>query len=247
MVHSYKGGSGKTLTALNLGKILASEYKKRVLIIEADFAMPVLAYGKIGSLNPDKYFNDYLALEEPDLSPYMYNVQDNLQVIFASPRYSTNDKVFSFDFDWFERKIQQIQIGINSLSLDLVIFDLSPGKSLFAINTLVLSNKILLLLRPDYYSRDGTIDLIKSYYSNMEFLKERDVIVIFNQIPKHDQVLSLLDQWRFLSEQSINTRTVFFNVYYEDITAFHMMQGELFLPEDDPFVSFIRELISQIF
>ena len=56
LVHSFKGGTGKTTVAVNLASILSHNHK--VLLIENDFRM--LSFFNIFKHEPKYYFNDYL-------------------------------------------------------------------------------------------------------------------------------------------------------------------------------------------
>jgi MinD-like ATPase involved in chromosome partitioning or flagellar assembly len=40
LVHSYKGGAGKTIVSVNLANQLKEVYNKKILLIEIDFKMP---------------------------------------------------------------------------------------------------------------------------------------------------------------------------------------------------------------
>src|SRR5512136_2434967 len=57
-VHSYKGGTGKTLLSVNLAATLAKQ-GKNVCLIDLDFRAPSL-FAILKAEDSNKWFNDYL-------------------------------------------------------------------------------------------------------------------------------------------------------------------------------------------
>lgn len=57
-VHSYKGGTGKTLLSVNLAATFAKNGKK-VCVFDLDFRAPSL-FAILKASNVDYWFNDYL-------------------------------------------------------------------------------------------------------------------------------------------------------------------------------------------
>jgi MinD-like ATPase involved in chromosome partitioning or flagellar assembly len=57
-VHSYKGGTGKTLMSVNLAATFAKQGKK-VAIFDLDFRAPSL-FAILKAENAETWFNDYL-------------------------------------------------------------------------------------------------------------------------------------------------------------------------------------------
>ncbi len=57
-VHSYKGGTGKTLLSVNLAATFAKDGKK-VAIFDLDFRAPSL-FAILKAENSEVWFNDYL-------------------------------------------------------------------------------------------------------------------------------------------------------------------------------------------
>ena len=81
-LHSYKGGTGKTMISVNLSLELAKEHK--VLLIESDFWMPcfnhIFTYQK-----PKNYYNDFYNIEKIEFENFITSSgKRNLDVIYAS-------------------------------------------------------------------------------------------------------------------------------------------------------------------
>ena len=194
MIHSFKGGSGKTLFSVNVAEELAAQGNK-VLLVETDFTMPVF-HSIFSDIGPDIYINNFLEGQDTNLNNYTYAISsnENLNVIFADPQYNPSQKVFSQDQSWFLNKIVQLKKAIESLEYDFILFDTTPGSTLFMINLLLFTNHIFIMLRMDNQSIDGSIRLIDEIYSKTINLgKDVSVDIIFNQIPKVEQIKPVVD------------------------------------------------------
>jgi flagellar biosynthesis protein FlhG len=123
MVHSYKGGSGKTLLSYNLALTL-SKQNQRVLLIEGDLDGPVF-HNNFSDLSPTKYINQYLK-DPKELDSYIVK-NGSFDLIFASPDFASQDLMRNRDYESLLENIIQIKEQINSLPYDYVLIDLSPG------------------------------------------------------------------------------------------------------------------------
>ena len=81
LIHSYKGGSGKTTIAVNLANELAVVYNKSVLLIEMDFKMPSF-FVIFKELHPEHYLNEFYHVNPVDLAETIVNYTANLDIIF---------------------------------------------------------------------------------------------------------------------------------------------------------------------
>jgi MinD-like ATPase involved in chromosome partitioning or flagellar assembly len=182
LVHSYKGGTGKTMIALNMANLLSRD--NRILLIENDFIMP--SFFDIFNREPNAYFNDYLNENVNFDQIIEYEVKPNLDVIFTNKNFNPNEKVMGSDQDWF---ITQLRRMINDLELledryDYVIFDTPPGWHLIVVNLIMMSNKAILLLRPNSYAVNGTKRMIEILYKRAKPISRWDVYLLFNQVPE---------------------------------------------------------------
>jgi MinD-like ATPase involved in chromosome partitioning or flagellar assembly len=122
LIHSFKGGTGKTLTSINLANLLSNQ-GKRVLLIESDFTMPAF-HGIFSDFKPDMFFNDFLAGSETIIDPYVYpDSEAELGIIFCDDEFRADDKIRLNDQNWFRAKKNQLQASLDKVNYDYVIFD----------------------------------------------------------------------------------------------------------------------------
>ncbi|MFX0151764.1 MAG: tyrosine-protein kinase family protein [Candidatus Hodarchaeota archaeon] len=192
LVHSYKGGTGKTTVAINTANLLA--HNNRVLLIESDFIMPSFSY--TFNLEPDKYFNDYFKGTVSFNETIVHNVQSNLDVIFTDKYFDPDEKIISSDQEWFFSSLEMMVKDIEALEdqYDFVIFDTPPGWHLIVVNLIVLSDIAILILRPSSYAVNGTKRMIEILYKRAKPLSSWGIYLLFNQIPEIDMRRDL-EQW----------------------------------------------------
>lgn len=148
-VHSYKGGTGKTLLAINLSASFAKQGKK-VCLFDLDFRAPSLAtLLKVGKA--EHWLNDYLngACEIDkvliDLSERINN-KGHLYVGLANPATEAIRDMSAKDRKWEMRALGRLLALRNSLlndkTFDYVIFDTSPGLQYSSINAIVAADVV---------------------------------------------------------------------------------------------------------
>ncbi|MFX1516405.1 MAG: tyrosine-protein kinase family protein [Promethearchaeota archaeon] len=182
LVHSYKGGTGKTTVAVNIASILSLE--NNVLLIENDFMMP--SFFDIFECEPNAYFNDYLNGSANFKEVIEHEVKSNLDVIFTNKKFDPNEKVMSSDQEWFLSILKQMITDLNTLEkkYNYVIFDTPPGWHLIVVNLIALANKAILILRPDSYEVSGTKIMLDILYKRAKPIRSWDIYFLFNQVPK---------------------------------------------------------------
>lgn len=192
LVHSYKGGTGKTTIALNTSSLLANN--NRVLLVENDFLMP--SFFAIFKQEPALHFNDYFngnaSLEEI----IVRDVKPNLDAIFTNKKFDPNEKIMGSDQGWFLAKLETLMEDFGKLETkyDYVIFDTPPGWHLIVVNLIMLSSKAVLILRPNSFAVEGTKRMVEILYKRARPMKSWEVYLLFNQVPEIDMAADL-DKW----------------------------------------------------
>ncbi|MFX0182299.1 MAG: tyrosine-protein kinase family protein [Candidatus Hodarchaeota archaeon] len=202
LVHSYKGGTGKTTVALNIASLLSQSSK--ILLIENDFIMP--SFFNIFKLEPDVYFNDYLNGNANFDDVIQHEVKSNLDVILTNKTFDPNERVMGSDQEWFLNILGRMIEDFKALedNYDYVIFDSPPGWNLIVVNLIMLSTKAILLLRPNSYAVNGTKRMIEILYKRVKPMGSWDIYLLFNQVPEVD-MKSDLERWaREFQKDGIN-------------------------------------------
>lgn len=178
MVHSYKGGTGKTAIAVNLAKYFSKKANLNVLLIEQDIGGP--CFTDIFHVSPPLYWNDF------------YNTNRSLQELII--KHSLFDIICANDDEikipdgtspqsYFVRQIERFTYEKKWLNekYDLVIFDTHPGYNLSLINSLSLANIVILVSRRDTDILLNTIGLYNKIYAQF---KSKKMFIIENQVPE---------------------------------------------------------------
>lgn len=192
LVHSYKGGTGKTTIALNTSSLLARNSK--VLLVENDFMMP--SFFAIFKQDPPLYFNDYFNGDAGLEEVIVHGVKPNLDAIFANKRFNPDEKIMGSDQGWFLAILSTLMKDFGKLDeeYDYIIFDTPPGWHLIVVNLIMLSNKAILILRPNFFAVEGTRRMVEILYKRARPMKNWEVYLMFNQVPEVEMTEDL-DKW----------------------------------------------------
>jgi len=200
-VHSYKGGTGKTMISMNLAAILARQ-EKNVCLIDLDLRAPSLdatfeADGKY-------WINDFLSGTcEPmnvlkDFSKEKAT-SGRLLVALANPSMDAIREIVTKDKRWEMGALRQLlslkEFLMNNLAMDYVVMDTSPGLSYGSINAVAAADLVLVVSTWDASDITGTQGMIGELYG----LLEKRAIVIMNKIP--EQLIAAEEMKERLTDQ----------------------------------------------
>jgi len=184
-VHSYKGGTGKTLLSVNLAATLV-KHGKKVCLLDLDFRAPSLSI----ILKVEKaecWLNDYLngtcEIDKVliDLSNQIQN-KGKLFVGFANPATEAIRDMSAKDRKWEMRALGRLLALRNSLvtdkGFDYIIFDTSPGLQYSSINAIVSADLVIVATTSDRSDVDGTKRMLRELYD----LFEKKTEIILNKV-----------------------------------------------------------------
>jgi septum site-determining protein MinD len=190
-VHSYKGGTGKTLLSTNLAVTLAKKGKK-LCLLDLDFRAPSLA--TILNIEKTEYWlNDYLngicEIDKVliDLSDRIAT-QEKFFVCPANPSVEAIRDMSSKDRKWEMRALGRLLSLRNSLlndkGFDYIVFDTSPGLQYSSINAIVAADIVIVATTFDNSDVEGTRRMLRELYD----LFEKKTEIVLNKVLYVDSV-----------------------------------------------------------
>jgi len=145
---SLKGGVGKTSSVANLGAALASEFGKKVLVVDANFSAPNLAL-HLGLVNPEATIHDVL-LDKTNAEEAIYEHESGFHLM---PGAYISRKINPFKL---KQKISHLKN-----SYDFIIIDSSPNLNDEMLATMVASDKLFVVTSPDYPTLSTTLRAVR--------------------------------------------------------------------------------------
>lgn len=191
-IHSYRGGTGKSNTTANLATLLAMD-GKRVGVVDTDIQSPgIHAIFGLGDNDMDKSLNDYLwGLCE--IAEAAYDVTDRLEAdipgkVFLIPSSLKAGEIArilreGYDVGLLDAGFQEL---VSELELDVLLIDTHPGLNEETLLSIAISDKVVLILRPDTQDYQGTSVTV-------EVARKLDVAELLMVVNKIPDVFSLDD------------------------------------------------------
>ena len=184
-VHSYRGGTGKSNTTANLAVLLAMDGMK-VGVVDTDIQSPgINALFGLGQSDLKHSLNDYL-WGQCDIADASHDVTDNLKgdikgKIFMIPSSLNAGEIArvlreGYDVGLLDSGFQDL---VKELELDVLLIDTHPGLNEETLLSIAISDKVILILRPDQQDYLGTSITV-------EVARKLDVahlMLVVNKIP----------------------------------------------------------------
>ncbi len=185
-IHSYKGGTGKTLLSINLAAMYAKR-GERVCLLDLDFRAPSL-HTAFKPNNYEYWLNDYLN-GTVDITKVLvdvtqaYNLKGRLFVGLANPTTEAIREMSAKDRKWEMKalgRLLSLKTSLfNDMEIDYVLFDTSPGLQYSSINGIVSADVVLVVTSTDASDIEGTQRMIHELYE----LFEKKTYLIMNKVP----------------------------------------------------------------
>jgi septum site-determining protein MinD len=161
-VHSFRGGTGKSNTTANIAAVLATR-GLRVGVIDGDIQSPGIhtLFG-LGSDDVHTTLNDFL-WHGKQIRDVAIDVTDRQQaqlsgrifLIASSMQPSEITRVLREGYD--ARQLSEgIRALVGELALDVLVLDTHPGLNEETLLSLVISDALLIIMRPDRQDYEGT-------------------------------------------------------------------------------------------
>lgn len=184
-IHSFRGGTGKSNTAANLAAILAAE-GQRVGVVDTDIQSPGIhiLFGLAGE-GIEHTLNDYLwgkcSIRQTacDVTPNLgAGVRGRVFLIPSSINAGDITRVIREGYD-ARRLAEGFHNLIKELSLDALIIDTHPGLGEENLLSIVISNTLVIVLRPDQQDYEGTGVTVQV----ARRLKVPRMVLVMNKVP----------------------------------------------------------------
>jgi len=184
-VHSYKGGTGKTLLSVNLAATFAKQGKK-VALFDLDFRAPSL-FAILKVQGAECWVNDYLN-NTCDINKVLIdlsqrvNGKGKLFVGLANPGTEAIRDMSAKDRKWEMHALGRLLYLRNALlnekEFDYLVFDTSPGLQYSSINAIVAADLVAVATTGDRSDVDGTRRMLRELYN----LFEKKTGVVINKV-----------------------------------------------------------------
>ena len=161
-VHSFRGGTGKSNTTANLAASVALT-GRRVGVIDADIQSPGIhvLFGIAGE-DVTASLNDFL-WHDRDIREIARDVTDRAAIqlpgaIFLIPSSMKPGEIARVLREGYdaERLTQGIRRLVDELKLDVLFIDTHPGLNEETLLSLVISDVLVIIMRPDKQDYEGT-------------------------------------------------------------------------------------------
>jgi septum site-determining protein MinD len=184
-VHSYKGGTGKTLLSLNLAATLV-KHGKKVCLMDIDFRAPSL-YTLLKVEKVECWLNDYLN-GACEIDKLLTDLSDRIQTIgklfvgLANPATEAIREMSAKDRKWEMQALRRLLAFrdplLNHEGFDYLIFDTSPGLQYSSINAIVSADIVIVATTLDKSDVDGTKRMLNELY----VLFEKKTEIVLNKV-----------------------------------------------------------------
>jgi septum site-determining protein MinD len=161
-VHSFRGGTGKSNTTANLAAVYAQQ-GRRVAVIDTDIQSPGIhvLFGLRGD-EVEASLNDFLWHDRPiedvaqDVSAAAGpEVPGRIYLIPSSMKPGEIARILREGYD-AQRLTEGFRRLVDVLALDVLLIDTHPGLNEETLLSLVLSDSLLIVMRPDRQDYEGT-------------------------------------------------------------------------------------------
>ena len=188
VVHSHKGGVGKTTICVNLAFIL-SKMGYKVCLLDFDFAGPNLH--TFFQENTNSYVNNYMdgkiTIDELLIQKtHDFKLEGELFIGLSDPSSKATENRMKVDQDKateiFRQQLKlKTKLAQEPYNFDFLIVDSSPGVGLLTINSFIITENILFIIKMSNSDVKGTIQMLGAISENLY----QRCMIIANSIPEN--------------------------------------------------------------
>lgn len=168
-IHSCKGGTGKTVIAVNLAVAYAAS-GKNVCLLDLDSKAPYLS--SIFNVGSKQWINDVL-FDKCNIMDAIHDMSDEigtsgkLYVGLSDPDIISIRDISSKDRKWQAKALQMLMDAKKDLiseGMDVIILDTGPGVDFSSINAVAVTDYVVVVVKPNKPCMVGTEQIVNGVY-----------------------------------------------------------------------------------
>lgn len=170
-IFNQKGGVGKTTSVVNLAVSL-SKLNKKVLVIDFDSQANTTTGLGFDKNELEKSIYKMFYDEGDNYKEYILKSEEGPYLIASENSLSGLEvELVSLDQEERLKMLSQIIEEIKK-DFDIILIDCPPSLGLLSLNALVASDSIIIPIQTEYYALEGVSELLKTYQTIKESIKE---------------------------------------------------------------------------
>lgn len=187
-IHSYRGGTGKSNTTANVAALMAQR-GLRVAVVDTDLNSPGIhmPFGlDIEAADMGFTLNDFL-WGNCDIVAAAYDVTANLKTavsgqIFLIPASIKTGEITRLLRDGYDVGLLNDGFDdlLDGLDLDVLLVDTHPGLNNETLLSIAISNRLIIILRPDHQDYQGTAVTVHV----ARHLDVPELLLVLNKVPQ---------------------------------------------------------------
>jgi cellulose biosynthesis protein BcsQ len=200
ILHSQKGGPGKTTLSCNIAFELAKRGNKTVLI-DLDIAQPTIQH--IFHVPDEEILitiNDILLGESKVTEEALIKTKNpNLFLITAKENVEYGEGLLSLlegiqQFSFFA--LHELSKFLQRMGFRYVVYDCAPGYRMESVNAAAIADARIFVVRPSTFSFEGAKQMLSDIYKKLDIKSQN--FFVFNQLPPtlKKENSKLLESWK---------------------------------------------------
>ncbi len=200
VLHSQKGGPGKTTLSCNIAHELARRGNKTVLV-DLDIAQPTIQHiFRIADKKIKKTINDILLGEAKVTEEALIETEDpNLFLIVAKENVEYGEGLLSL-LEGIQKHsffvMHEMTRFLLKMGFKYVVYDCAPGYRMESVNAAAIADARLFVIRPSTFSYEGAKQMLTDIYKKLDITSLN--FFLFNQVPPElsEKNQKLLNSWK---------------------------------------------------
>ena len=239
ILHSQKGGPGKTTLSCNIAFELAKRGNKTVLI-DLDIAQPTIQHiFHVPDEEIQITINDILLGESKVTEEALQKTTNpNLFLITAKENVEYGEGLLSLlegiqQFSFFA--LHEMTKFLQRMGFRYVVYDCAPGYRMESVNAAAIADARVFVVRPSTFSFEGAKQMLSDIYKKLDIKSQN--FFVFNQLPPtlKKENTKLLKLWKDEIIELYKPEKITFLDFLP--ISFEVMEqgirGEYIFPEDD--------------